>query len=132
MKSAEIRHLSFTVICLAVKHHHQAVAVQISIIQFLQFYEHLSEAMAECLTMLRDVYDYPQLGDEIIREIASKTFNTQDNKGPKAYAKFLIKYAETCPRSVLKQLSLLLDQLDSEVGLYFAPSSLTAPLIPLL
>ena len=60
---------------------------------------------------MRVEYDYPQLGDEVVREIAGKTFNANDNN-----AKFLVKYTETCPRSVLKPLSLLMDQLDSEVS----------------
>jgi len=114
MKSQNIKKGVFDVLCLAVKHHGQAMALQISIIQFLTFYEHLSETLAEGLTQLRTEYDYPQLGDEVIREIAGKSFSGNDNKGPRSYAKFLVKYAESCPRSVLKQLSLLLDQLDSE------------------
>jgi condensin complex subunit 1 len=115
MKSQKIKKGIFDVLCLAVKHHGQAMPLQISIIQFLTFYEHLSEILAEGLTQLRVEYDYPQLGDEVIREIAGKTFSGNDNKGPRSFAKFLVKYAESCPRSVLKQLSLLLDQLDSEV-----------------
>jgi len=72
------------------------MALQISIIQFLTFYEHLSEILAEGLTQLRIEYDYPQLGDDVIREIAGKTFNGTDNKGPRSFAKFLVKYAESC------------------------------------
>lgn len=115
MKSEEIKKLAFKVICLAVKHHGQAAAVQINVMQSLQFYEHLSEPMADCLISLTKEYDYPQLGDEILREIAGKTFGGQDQKGPRTFARFLTKYAEACPRSVMKQLSLLQDQLDSEV-----------------
>ena len=114
MKSQSIKKGVFNVLCLAVKHHGQAMALQISVIQFLTFY-HLSEILAEGLTQLRVEYDYPQLGDEVIREIAGKSFSGNDNKGPRSFAKFLVKYAESCPRSVLKQLSLLLEQLDSEV-----------------
>ncbi len=119
IKSQSVKTRVFEVLCLAVKHHGQAMALQISTIQFLTFYEHLSEVLADCLTQLRVEYDYPQLGDEVIREIAGKTFNANDNKGPRSFAKFLVKYAESCPRSVLKQLSLLLDQLDSEVRSIF-------------
>lgn len=115
MKSEDIKKMAFKVICLAVKHHGQAAAVQINVMQSLQFYEHLSEPLADCLIVLTKEYDYPQLGDEILREIAGKTFGSQDQKGPRTFARFLSKYAEACPRSVMKQLSLLQDQLDSEV-----------------
>ena len=119
MKVEEVRMAVYKVICLAVKHHGQSMAVQINMMQSLQFFEHLSEPMAECLRYLVQEFDYPQLGDEIIREISAKTFNAQDNKVPKSFARFLMKYAEYCPRSVLKQLSLLLAQLDSEVRFFF-------------
>ncbi|PPQ70796.1 hypothetical protein CVT24_001077 [Panaeolus cyanescens] len=114
MKVEEIKLSIYKAVCLAVKHHGQSMAVQITIMQNLQFYEHLSEHMAECLIVLSQEFDFPQLGDEVLREIASKTFNAQDAKGPRAFAKFIVKYAESCPRLVFKQLSLLLDQLDSE------------------
>lgn len=117
MKKSDIKLWVYKVICLSVKHHGQFLAVQINIIQCLSYFEHLSEPMAECLTVLAGEYDHVQVGDEILREIAGKTFNAQDSKGPRAFARFLVKFAELAPRSILKQLSLLLDQLDSEVRL---------------
>lgn len=119
MKVQDIKLGVYKILCLAVKHHGHSLAVQITIMQSLQFYEHLSEPMAECLTILAKEYDHAQLGDEILREIAGKTFNAQDPKGPRVFAKFLARFAELSPRSVLKQLSLLLRQLDSEV-IFFA------------
>ena len=114
MKVPEIRMAMYKVVCLAVKLHGQALAVQITIIQSLQFYEHLAEPMADCLAILSSEFDYAQLADEVLREIAGKTFTGQD-RGPRTFARFLTKYTESCPRSVLKQLSLLQVQLDSEV-----------------
>ncbi|EDQ99009.1 mitotic chromosome condensation-related protein [Laccaria bicolor S238N-H82] len=114
MKKSDIKLWVYKVICLSVKHHGQSFAVHINIIQFLTFFEHLSEPMAECLTVLAGEYDHAQVGDEILRDIAGKTFNAQDSKGPRAFARFLVKFAELAPRAILKQLSLLLDQLDSE------------------
>lgn len=115
MKSQPIKLGVYKVICLAVKHHGHALAAQISIMQSLQFYEHLSEPMAECLTVLAKEFDHAQLGDEILREIASKNFSAQDTKGPRAFSKFLIRFSDLAPRAVLKQISLLLAHLDSEV-----------------
>ena len=90
MKQQQIRLGVYKVICLAVKHHGHALAAQIAMMQSLQYYEHLSEPMAECLTVLAKEFDHAQLGDEILREIAGKTFNAQDTKGPRAFSRFLI------------------------------------------
>ncbi|OSD04955.1 hypothetical protein PYCCODRAFT_1385425, partial [Trametes coccinea BRFM310] len=114
MKSADIRRGVYKAICLAVKHQGHALAAQISIMQSLQYYEHLSEPMAECLNILARDFDHSQLGDEILREIAGKTFSAQDTKGPRVFSRFLVRYAELAPRQVLKQLALLLAHLDSE------------------
>jgi condensin complex subunit 1 len=115
MKSQPIKLGIYKTICLAVKHHGHALAAQISIMQSLQYYEHLSEPMAECLTVLAKEFDHAQLGDEILREIAGKSFSAQDTRGPRAFSKFLVRFSELAPRAVLKQISLLLGHLDSEV-----------------
>ncbi|KAH9924065.1 non-SMC mitotic condensation complex subunit 1-domain-containing protein [Fomitopsis serialis] len=114
MKSIHIRTGVYKVICLAVKSHGHGLAAQISIMQSLQYYEHLSEPMADLLVVLAKEFDHAQLGDEILREIAAKSFSAQDSKGPRAFSRFLVRLAENTPRSVLKQISLLLGHLDSE------------------
>ncbi|KAF9225678.1 hypothetical protein BS17DRAFT_750004 [Gyrodon lividus] len=114
IKDATIKMNIYKVICVAVKNHGHALAAQISIMQSLQYYEHLSEPMAELLSFLAKDFDHAQLGDEILREIAGKAFSAQDTKGPRAFSRFLIKFSEESPRSVLKQISLLLGHLDSE------------------
>ncbi|KAH9963979.1 non-SMC mitotic condensation complex subunit 1 [Lactifluus volemus] len=50
----------------------------------------------------------------ILREIAAKSFNAQDTKGPRNFSRFLTQFAEWAPRAVLKQIRLLLSHLDSE------------------
>jgi condensin complex subunit 1 len=115
MKSQPIKLGVYKVICLAVKHHGHGPAAQTTIMQSLQYYEHLSEPMAECLHILLREFDHAQLGDEILREIAAKSFSAQDTKGPRHFSRFLTQFAEWAPRAVLKQISLLLSQLDSEV-----------------
>jgi condensin complex subunit 1 len=79
--------------------------------------------MAECLNVLLKEFDHAQLGDEILREISAKTFSAQDTKGPRNFSKFLTQFAEWAPRAVLKQISLLLSHLDSEVRPIFADPS---------
>ena len=117
MKDQGIKLGVYKVICLAVKHHGHGFGAQISIMQNLQYYEHLSEPMAEVLTVLSKEFDHSQLAEEILREIAGKNFSGQDTKGPRSFSRFLVRLAEMSPRLMLKQISLLLTHLDSEVSL---------------
>ncbi|KAJ3827571.1 non-SMC mitotic condensation complex subunit 1-domain-containing protein [Lentinula raphanica] len=114
MKSVEIRTNFFKVICRAIKNHNHASTAQILLMQRLQYHEHLAEPIAECLTILAKEYDYTQLSDEILREISQKEFTAQDTKAPRIYGRLLTKFAEDSPRALLKQLSLLLTQLESD------------------
>ncbi|KAK1752847.1 condensin-like protein [Echria macrotheca] len=114
VKNTSIRMHTFKVLCIAVKHHGHGYAAQVSIVQNLTYFEHLSEPMAEFLHILAEQYDYPQLADEILRELSNKEFNSNDNKGPKSVSTFMIKLSELAPRIVIKQVTLLAKQLDSE------------------
>ncbi|KAI0397911.1 armadillo-type protein [Xylariaceae sp. FL0594] len=114
VKNTAIRMHAFKVLCIAVKHHGHGYAAQISIVQNLTYFEHLSEPMAEFLHILTEQYDYPQLGDEILREIGNKEFNSNDTKGPKSVSTFISKLSELVPRLVIKQMTMLAKQLDSE------------------
>lgn len=71
--------------------------------------------MAEFLQILSEQYDYPQLVDEILRELSNKEFNSNDTRGPKSVSGFIIKLSELAPRLVIKQMTLLIKLLDSEV-----------------
>ncbi|SPC64510.1 related to YCS4 - subunit of condensin protein complex [Ustilago sp. UG-2017b] len=104
----------FKVICQAVKAHGQAFSAQTSIMQSLQYYEHLAEPMAELLAVMRLEFDYERLGEEVLREVAAKNFGAMDTKSPRSFGRFLVRMAELSPRSVLKQISLLQKHLDSE------------------
>ena len=110
------------------------LGAQTSIIQNLSYFEHLAEPMAEFLQILAEQYDYPQLTDEVLRllflfafppgsatltfssrDLSSKEFNNNDTRGPKSASTFIIKLSELAPRLVIKQMTLLIKQLDSEV-----------------
>ncbi|KAK6357008.1 Condensin complex subunit [Orbilia javanica] len=114
IKSVPMKMHCFKILCLAVKHHGHAYGAQISIVQNLSYFEHLSEPMAEFLQILDEQFDYPQLADEVLREVSNKEFNSNDTKGPKSISTFLAKLAEVAPRVVLKQMTLLIKLLDSE------------------
>ncbi|KAJ5110754.1 hypothetical protein N7532_001289 [Penicillium argentinense] len=114
VKSMTIRMHAFKVLCIAVKHHGHAFGAQTSIVQSLTYFEHLSEPMAEFLHILAEQYDYPQLSDEILKELGNKEFNSNDTRGPKSVSAFIIKLSELAPRLIIKQMTLLAKQLDSE------------------
>ncbi|EPS26572.1 hypothetical protein PDE_01509 [Penicillium oxalicum 114-2] len=114
VKSMVIRMHAFKVLCIAVKHHGHAFGAQTSIVQSLTYFEHLSEPMAEFLHILAEQYDYPQLSDEILKELGNKEFNSNDTRGPKSVSAFIIKLSELAPRLIIKQMTLLAKQLDSE------------------
>lgn len=73
--------------------------------------------MAEFLHILSEQYDYPQLAEEVLREISNKEFNPNDTKGPKSVSTFIAKLSELVPRLVIKQMTILAKQLDSEVSI---------------
>ena len=114
VKATPIRMHCFKVLCIAVKHHGHGYAAQINVIQNLTYFEHLSEPMAEFLHILAETYDYPQLADEVLREISNKEFNSNDTRGPKSVSSFIAKLSELTPRLVIKQMTMLAKQLDSE------------------
>ncbi|EAW09151.1 condensin subunit YCS4 [Aspergillus clavatus NRRL 1] len=114
VKSMAIRMHAFKVLCIAVKHHGHAFGAQTSIVQSLTYFEHLSEPMAEFLHILAEQYDYPQLSDEILKELGNKEFNSNDTRGPKSVSAFIVKLSDLAPRLIIKQMTLLAKQLDSE------------------
>ena len=114
VKSVPIRMHAFKVLCMAVKHHGHAYAAQISIVQNLTYFEHLSEPMAEFLHILSEQYDYEQLASEILVELSNKEFSSNDTRGPKSVSTFVIKLSELAPRLVIKQVASLIKQMDSE------------------
>lgn len=71
--------------------------------------------MAEFLNILSEQYDYPQLAEEVLRELSNKEFNSNDLKGPKSVSTFITRLSELAPRLVIKQVMLLAKLLDSEV-----------------
>ncbi|OCF41749.1 condensin complex subunit 1 [Kwoniella heveanensis CBS 569] len=104
----------YKVICLAVKFHSHAFGAQTSIIQNLTYFEHLSEPMAELLSILEKEFDFSQLAEEVLRDVSGKTFAHNDVKGPRSFSRFLVRLAELSPRVVQKQMPLLLAHLDSD------------------
>ncbi|KTW31051.1 condensin subunit YCS4 [Pneumocystis jirovecii RU7] len=114
VKIVSVKMRIFKLLCVAIKHQGHAFGAQTSLIQGLQYYEHLPEPVAEFLQILSEQYDYPQLLDEILRELSVKEFNSNDNKGPKSISLFLVKLSDIMPRNVLKQMTMIIKILDSD------------------
>jgi condensin complex subunit 1 len=70
--------------------------------------------MAEFMQILSEQYDYPQLAEEVLRELSNKEFNSNDTRGPKSVSIFIAKLSELAPRLVIKQMTLLARFMDSE------------------
>ncbi|KAK3067262.1 condensin complex non-SMC subunit Cnd1 [Teratosphaeriaceae sp. CCFEE 6253] len=114
VKSTAIRMHAFKVLCVAIKHHGHAYSAQTSIIQNLTYFEHLAEPMAELLNILAEQYDYPQLAEEVMKELSNKEFSANDTKGPKSVSTFIARLSELAPRVVQRQVSYLANLLESE------------------
>ncbi|KAF2845177.1 hypothetical protein T440DRAFT_559124 [Plenodomus tracheiphilus IPT5] len=114
VKNKAIRDHCFRVLCFAVKRHGHAYTAQTSINQSLTYFEHLSEPMAELLFTLADNFDYPQLTEDVLKDIGAKEFSATDTKGPKSISTFLTRISELTPHLVIKQMSSLANLLDSE------------------
>lgn len=114
VKSAAMRMHAFRVLCVAIKHHGHAYGAQTSIIQNLTYFEHLAEPMAEFLQILAEQYDYPQLAEEVMKELSNKEFSANDTKGPKSVSTFVARLSELAPRVVQRQITYLAKLLESE------------------
>ncbi|ORX90468.1 hypothetical protein K493DRAFT_339988 [Basidiobolus meristosporus CBS 931.73] len=113
-KATPIKLQAYHIINKSVVDYEHSFAAQTTILQNLQYYEHLSEPMAELLHSLAEQFEYPQLAETILREVSNKNFHTNDKNGPKSFARFLVKLSELSPKLILKQMGLLVRQLDSE------------------
>nr|POE47968.1 condensin complex subunit 1 [Quercus suber] len=114
VKSTGVRMHVFKVLCVAIKHHGHAYGAQTSVIQNLTYFEHLADPMAEFLSILIQQYDYPQLAEEVMKELSNKEFSANDTKGPKSVSTFVARLSELEPRQVQKQVTYLAKLLESE------------------
>lgn len=113
MKVASIKMFTFKNICLAVKYHGHGNMAKSSILQGLTYFVHLSNYMAELLTVIAVEYDYNVLTENVLREISQIEFNSNDSNGPRSISEFLVKLSEIHPRLILKQMSSTVQLLDN-------------------
>lgn len=125
LKVKAIKMRVFKTVCVAVKHQGHVFGAQTVITQYLQYYDHLAEPVAEMLQILAQQYDHHQLMDGLLGEIANLSFSATDTKGPRSIATFLAKSSELMPRQIMKQTTSLIGLLDNEVSLIYFITHLT-------
>lgn len=101
------------IICLSVKEYGQSSNVQNAIMSNLTYFSHLSNFNAELLTSLYKQYNFPQITEEVLKEISGRVFNPKDTTGPKSIASFLTRLSELSPLLMLKQMSSLIRLLNN-------------------
>ncbi|CAI4046650.1 hypothetical protein SKDZ_12G3030 [Saccharomyces kudriavzevii ZP591] len=101
------------IIAMCVKNHGQSSSIQGSLMTNLTYFLHLSIFNAELLKLLNDEYNYPQLTENILKEISTRVFNAKDTTGPKAISNFLIKLSELSPGIMLRQMNLVITLLNN-------------------
>lgn len=107
VKVPSLKLLVQRIIAMSVKYQNQSSSVQNAVMTTLTYFLHLSNFNAELLKSLNDDFDYPQLTEEILREISLRVFNAKDTTGPKAISSFLTKLSELSPQIMLRQMSLV-------------------------
>lgn len=112
-KVQSLKFLILRVIATSVKNHGQGSSAQNAIMTNLTYFMHLTNFNAELLKMINDDFDYPQLTEDVLRDISKKEFNSKDTTGPKAISNFLVRLSELIPRIVLRQMTLVVKLLNN-------------------
>lgn len=112
-KVSSIKMFIQRILAICVKNHGQSSSIQSSLMTNLTYFLHLSVFNAELLKLLNDDYNYPQLTEDILKEISTRVFNAKDTTGPKAISNFLIKLSELSPGIMLRQMNLVITLLNN-------------------
>ncbi|PIA18386.1 ARM repeat-containing protein [Coemansia reversa NRRL 1564] len=105
----------FNVLCVWQQSYNGVYGLVTMVTQNLQHYEHLCECMAALVQLAYEQYGGTQLSDEILRDIAGKSFSSvHDKAGAKNTARFLVHLSQLAPKALLRQMGLLIRHLDSE------------------
>ncbi|KAJ2407321.1 condensin complex non-SMC subunit Cnd1 [Coemansia sp. RSA 2526] len=114
-KDGDFQTALFSTLCVWLQNYNGLYSLVTMITQNLQHYEHLCEAMAQLVQLAYDEYGGTQLADEVLRDIAAKSFSSvHDKSGPKNTARFLVRLSQLAPKALLRQMGLLIRHLDSE------------------
>lgn len=113
IKIPALKRLIITINSVAVKNHGQSSSAQNAILTNLTYFSHLSNFSAELLTILSTEYNYPQLTEDILKDVSNRVFNAKDSTGPKSISGFLVRLSELLPVVMLRQMSSLIKLLNN-------------------
>ncbi|KAJ2614796.1 condensin complex non-SMC subunit Cnd1 [Coemansia sp. RSA 1365] len=115
VKDSDFQLALFNVLCVWQQSYNGVYGLVTMVTQNLQHYEHLCECMATLVQLAYEQYGGTQLSDEILRDIAGKSFSSvHDKAGAKNTARFLVHLSQLAPKALLRQMGLLIRHLDSE------------------
>ncbi|AAS54763.2 AGR273Cp [Eremothecium gossypii ATCC 10895] len=113
VKVQSLKLFIINVIATCVKKHGQYSSVQNAILSNLTYFPHLTAFNAELLQVISTEFEYPQLTEDLLKDISNKEFNSKDTTGPKAISSFLVSLSELVPKVVLRQMTLLVKLLNN-------------------
>lgn len=113
LKLVHIKTMVIRIIATFVKNHNQSSLVKNFVMSNLTYFPQLTNFDAELLAYINDEFSYPQLTEEILRNISEKEFNPKDLSGPKSISAFLTKISELSPRIVLRQMTSIIRLLNN-------------------
>ncbi|SMN21270.1 similar to Saccharomyces cerevisiae YLR272C YCS4 Subunit of the condensin complex [Maudiozyma saulgeensis] len=113
IKVPALNHSITSIIALSVRNHGQSSSAQNAILTNLTYFSHLSNFTADLLTVVSSEFNYPQLTEDILKDISNRVFNAKDSTGPKSISGFLIKLSSLLPVVMLRQMSSLIKLLNN-------------------
>lgn len=113
-KDAGIKSIFFNILSISIVSHGQSFSSQTSIIQNLEYFDHLGEPMAELLSHLNHNFNETDLTHNCLVDVSNRSFTGNDLKAPRAFSKFIITLAQHSPALVLKHIVLLQAHIDSD------------------
>ncbi|TIA88190.1 hypothetical protein E3P99_02731 [Wallemia hederae] len=113
-KNSDLKAVFFNVLSISIVSHGQLFTAQSSIIQNLEYFDHLAEPMAELLSHLYHNFNDTNLTHKCLVDVSHRTFTGNDLKAPRTFSKFIIKLTQQSPALVLKHVVLLQSHIDSD------------------
>ncbi|TIA70796.1 hypothetical protein E3P91_02896 [Wallemia ichthyophaga] len=114
IKNADTKAVFFNILSISIISHGQSFSAQTSIIQNLEYFDHLGEPMAELLSHLYHNYDDATLTHNCLVDVSNRSFSGADLKAPRAFSKFITTLTHHAPALVLKHVVLLQTHMDSD------------------
>ncbi|RKP14096.1 armadillo-type protein, partial [Piptocephalis cylindrospora] len=116
LKDAKITAKAYNIVSMCVTRYHHGLGARTTMIQNLQYYEYMSEPMANLLYQITQAQaESPTLSDEVLRHVAGVDFPAQSSSTlPRSFGRFLTHYASLAPKTLSRQMVHIIRLLDVE------------------